>query len=169
MIILNYLSGFLNLVSLCFFLHPIHVTVTEIELDQKDKRLEIMMRIFIDDFETSMRNHLKQPDLDILAPNNGLTTDQMAGEYIAKHFKVTVDNKPQKIQYLGHEKEGDAFIFYVEVSNVKKMKTITIFDDVLTETHEDQSNLVHVTVNEEVKSLRLTRNTPEDELTFDSK
>jgi len=34
-------------------------------------------------------------------------------------------------------------------------------------THDDQSNLVHVYVGENVKSLRLTRDTPAQSLTFD--
>jgi hypothetical protein len=169
MVLINYIAFYIHLLSAGLLLHPIHVTVTEIEFDQKDKALEIMMRVFIDDFETSLRQDLKQPELDILDPKNGLTTDQMASAYIQKHFRVTLDNKLQKTNYLGHEKESDAFIFYIEVQNVKKWKTISVFNDILTELHDDQSNLVHVTVKEEVKSLRLTRNTPADKLTFDTK
>ena len=126
-----------------------------------------MMRVFVDDLELTMRDRLKQPELDIMQPKNGLTVDQMAKDYLTDHFKITLDNKLQKIKYLGHEQEGDAFIFYVEVSNVKKFKTIQILNDILTEIHDDQSNLVHVTVREKIRSLRLTRNTPIDKLTFD--
>ena len=128
-----------------------------------------MMRVFIDDFELTLRNDLQQPELDILDPKNGMTRDQMIGNYLNKHFKISLDAKPQKTKYLGHEQESDAFIFYIEVSNVKKWKTIQIQNDIITETHDDQSNLVHVTVGEKVKSLRLTRNTPADKLTFDIK
>jgi hypothetical protein len=73
------------------------------------------------------------------------------------------------VNYLGHEREGEAFIFYIEVSKVKRWKTIQILNSIITETHDDQSNLVHVTVNEKVRSLRLTRDTPVDKLTFDTK
>jgi hypothetical protein len=54
--------------KLCFIscLHPIHVSVTEIEFDEKDKALEIMMRIFIDDLEVALRQDQKDPVLDIL-------------------------------------------------------------------------------------------------------
>ena len=106
-------------------LHPLHVSVTEIEYDEKEKELEIMMRVFIDDLETTMRKNLNQPELDILEPK-GITVDQMMKDYLAKHFKVTLDNKAQVTNYLGHEREGDAFIFYVGVSKVKKWKTIQV-------------------------------------------
>ena len=168
---MTFISNFLIYIQVLAIsaLHPLHVSVTEIEFDQKDKALEIMMRVFIDDFELTLREDLKQPELDIIDPKNGLTTDQMSQAYIEKHFNVTLDNKLQKIKYLGHEQEGDAFIFYIEVSNVKKWKSISVFNDMITETHDDQSNLVHVTVAGKVKSLRLTRNTPADKLSFDDK
>jgi hypothetical protein len=161
------INSIIQVFSLLFFLHPIHVTVTEIEFDEKEKELEIMMRVFIDDLEQTLRNDLRQPELDILAPKNGITTDQIVSKYLQDHFKIQLDGKPQTTKYLGHELEGDAFIFYIEVSNVKKWKTIRVKNNIMTETHDDQSNLVHVTVKENIKSLRLTRDTPEDNLTFD--
>jgi len=150
------------------FLHPLHVSVTEIEMDEKDKRLEIMMRVFMDDLEVALRNKYKKPEMDILSPQ-GLSVDQMMEDYLKFHFRITLDNKPVAIKYLGNEQDGDAFIFYIEVSNVKKWTTITVQNDIITETYDDQSNLVHVTLGETVRSLRLTKNHPVDKLTFEAK
>jgi hypothetical protein len=150
-------------------LHPLHVSVTEIAFDEKDKSLEIMMRVFADDLETTLRKTYNKPELDILSPKSSQITDQLAGQYLQKHLLLSLDKKQQDVRYLGHELEGDAFTFYLEVTDVKKWKTIRISNDMLTETFDDQSNLVHVTVKDEVKSLRLTRNTSVDILTFDSK
>jgi hypothetical protein len=165
----TFLTSFIQVVTLVWSLHPMHVSVTEIEYDEKDKALETMMRVFIDDMELTLRQKLNQPELDILDPKNGLTIDQMASDYLKEHFKIGLDGKPQKVNYLGHERESDAFIFYVEVSNVKKWKTIQIQNDIITEMHDDQSNLVHVTVRGTVRSLRLTKDVPVDKLTFDIK
>jgi hypothetical protein len=161
------LSGVIQLFSLCFFLHPIHVSVTEIEFDEKEKALEIMMRVFMDDLELSLQNSLRRPELDITNPENGSSTDALVGEYLKKHFKIGLDGKTQKIAYLGHERESEAFIFYIEVTDVKNWETIEIQNDIIVATHDDQSNLVHVYVGEKVKSLRLTKDTPSDKLTFD--
>jgi hypothetical protein len=169
MTIFTSISSIINIVSLLFYIHPIHVTVTEIEFDEKSKALEIVMRVFMDDLETTLRSDLKQPELDVSQPKNGLTLDQMAATYVTNHFKITLDNKPVQVKYLGHEEEGDAFIFYIEVSNVKKWKTIQIRNDMMTSSFEDQSNLVHVKVRGETKSLRLTRDTSTDKLTFSIK
>ena len=167
--ILSIIGNTFQVLALAAYLHPLHVSVTEIEFDEKEKSLEIMMRVFIDDLELSLGNKLNQPDLDLIEPKNGLTIDQMTGEYLKEHFKIYLDNKLQKTTYLGHERENEAFIFYIEVKNVKKWKTIQILNNIITETHEDQSNLVHVTVRDKVRSLRLTKDTPLDKLTFENK
>lgn len=167
MTLLATISGLTHFLTLCFFLHPIHVSVTEIEFDKKDQALEIMMRVFMDDLELALRNELKRPDLDIMNPGKGTTVDELAKNYIQKHFKIVLDEKIREMRYLGHEREGQAFIFYIEISNVKDWKTITIQNDIIMATHDDQSNIVHVFVDDDTKSLRLTRNTPVDKLTFE--
>jgi hypothetical protein len=159
---------FFQFLTFSFCVHPIHVSVTEIEFDEKDKALEIMMRVFIDDLELSLQNNLRQPDLDLLNPKAGITTDELVSGYLKDHFKIMLDNKIQKTTYLGHERESEAFIFYIEIRPVKRWKTIHIENDIIMATHDDQSNLVHVYVKDKVKSLRLTKNTPSDHLTFDN-
>lgn len=159
-------TSFIPLLGLLFHLHPIHVSVTEIDFDPKDQALEIMMRVFVEDLEVTLRNSLNQPELDILQPGGGQTTDQLASAYLRDHFKIWLDKKPQTTKYLGHERESDALIFYIEVSNVTAVHTISVLNDVIMSTYSDQSNLVHVYVGEDVKSLRLTKNTPADKLSF---
>lgn len=158
----------LQFILIASTLHPLHVSVTEIEMNEKNKSLEIMMRVFIDDLEVVLREKIKQPDLDILTTKVP-TVDQMMEDYLKIHFKLSLDNKPLAVKYLGHEQEGDAFIFYIEATNVKKWKTIQVQHDILMETFHDQSNLVHVTLLGVVRSLRLTRDHATDKLTFESK
>ena len=146
-------------------LHPLHVSVTEINFDEKERTLEIMMRIFIDDLETTMRKRHGIHDLDILNPK-GKTIDDLMKEYLAAAFQISLDGKQQSLNYLGNEKDGDVFIFYVEVSKVRKWKTISVTNSVLTEVFDDQSNLVHVTSGDIVRSLRLNESNPTGVITF---
>ena len=163
------LQSFLWLLAIVVYVnavHPIHVSVTEIEMDEKDKRLEIMMRVFTDDLELTLRKAKNKPELDLL----GLTEkerDNLVSGYLNDHFRVSLDGKPHKVTYLGHEQEDLALIIYLEIPNVRQWKSIQIQNDMIMEMHSDQSNLVHVTVKETVKSLRLTKNNPVDKLTFD--
>jgi hypothetical protein len=159
------------LVAVCGFasiLHPIHISVTDIEFDEKEKSLEIMSRVFMDDLETVLRERYKMPALDVLAPK-GRTLDDMMREYFSEKLKISLDRKPQRINYLGHEADGDSFVFYIEVVNVKKWKDIEVTNTLLMEKHPDQSNMVHVTVHGNIKSLRLKQDNPTDKLSFDLK
>jgi len=157
------------LYSFLLALHPVHLSVTEIQHSEKDKALQITSRIFIDDLELSIRNKLKQPELDIMNPKNGMTTDQLAGNYLNEHLNILIDGKLQKTNLLGHETEGFAIIFYIEVANVKKFKTLEVLNSVIMETYEDQSNLVHVTYKGPVKSVRLVRDKPSEIFRFGDK
>jgi hypothetical protein len=167
MTLLTTITGFIHVMQFIFFLHPIHVSVTEIEFDKKNAALEIMMRVFIDDLEQTLRNSLNSPQLDILNPPAGTTTDVLMANYLKDHFRISLDNKSRQCKYLGHEREGEAMIFFIEVAGVSAWKTIHVRNDIIMSTFGDQSNLVHVYVDDKVKSLRLTRNTPADSLTFD--
>ena len=148
-------------------LHPLHVSVTEINFDQKDKSLEIMMRVFADDLETTMRKRHNIPDLDILDPK-GKTLDELMKDYLDDTFSVSLDGKRQPLNYLGNERDGEAFIFYVEVSKVKRWNRIAVGNSVLMEIFDDQSNLVHVTSGGDVRSLRLNKSNPSGVLTFEN-
>ena len=155
--------------SFLFWFHPIHISVTEVNYNEKSKSLQIISRVFIDEMELGVRSQRKETELDILEPKNGLTTKQLVGNYYAAHFKIKIDGKPAKVNFLGQEKEDVSFVCYLEIENIKKLKSIEVFDDISTEIHEDQSNLVHVTYKSPVKSARLTRELTSETFTFDIK
>lgn len=146
--------------------HPLHVSVTEIEYDERESELEIMMRIFTDDLENAIRLQQNINDLDILNPPKGLTTDKLVGSYILTHFAIGLDGKIQDIRYLGQEHEGEAVVCYLLVSKVKKWNKVEVTNDVLCELFDDQSNLIHVTIGETVKSLRLVKDKTTSSLSF---
>lgn len=149
--------------------HPIHISVTEINYSEKDKALQITTRLFIDDLELAIRKHVGNPDLDILEPPAGNTTDQLVKDYLARHLVVKVDGKLAKANYLGSEREDMALICYIELPGIKKIKRLDVRYDAIMEIHDDQSNLVHVTYKSPVKSTRLLADKREDVFLFDGK
>jgi len=157
------------LYSLYFLLHPIHISVSEINYNEKEKRLEIISRIFIDDLELAIRAQRNEEDLDLIEPRNGLTTSKMVSDYLQKHFAIKLDGKLQKINFLDIEREDPALICYLYVENIKKFKTIEVRNDVIMEIHADQSSIVHVTYKGPIKSMRLTRENSIGTITFEEK
>jgi hypothetical protein len=154
--------------SVLTLLHPLHLSVTEITLDEKEKELEIMLRVFTDDLELAIRNAQHDAELDLLNPSN-TTTDKLAWEYLQPRFKLVTDGKVQPVKYLGHEADENVLVFYIQVQPVKNFTTIGITNSILTELYEDQANLVNITVGDDTKSLRLMRHNPSGELSFELK
>lgn len=146
--------------------HPMHVSVTEIEFDEKEHELEIMMRIFVDDLENAIREETNHQSLD-LAKATEPEKRSIVGNYLEKHFTVSLDGKAQTLKYLGQEIEGEAMICYIQAPNVKKWKTIEVSNSILMNIFDDQSNLVHVTVVEKVKSMRLTTDNYKAKFSFE--
>ncbi|MEM9390295.1 MAG: DUF6702 family protein [Bacteroidota bacterium] len=148
-------------------LHPLHVSVCEIEYDSNNKSLEIIQRIFLDDLESEIRLDLNQPELDITLPNNGLTLDEMTKTYLLRRLKFKVNGKPIEYNYLGHEIEGDAILCYIEIEKIRKLKSIKVESSILSDLFDDQVNIVHVEVDDKIRSMKLTPNKRSEEFTYD--
>lgn len=147
--------------------HPLHVSVCEIEYNADSKSLEIIQRIFLDDLETQIRADRLQPELDITLPGDGLSTDQLVESYLLRRLQFVVNGKEAVYSYLGHEIEGDVILCYIEIEKVKKLKSLRVQSSILADTFEDQVNIVHVEVDRKLKSMKLTSKKREEEFVYD--
>lgn len=146
-------------------MHPIHISVCDIAYDKERKALEIVQRIFLDDLELAIRNSRDEPYLDILDPKNN-TTDNLLKDYLNEHFQLKVNGAASAYSYLGHEIEGDAVYCYLELEKINELKSIGVFSSILTDEYDDQVNLVHVEVDDNIRSMKLTGGEKTDVLTY---
>lgn len=151
----KWLVGFI----ICMFFtgaapHPIYVSVVEIEHNGKEQSLEISCKLFIDDFERTLRLDYKR-HVDLLNPTDKAAMNRLVSDYVQKHLKLTADGKPLTLQYLGYERIDEGIYSYFEVPNVKAPHSIGLFNDLLYAYHEQQMGLMHVIVNGVRKSTRL--------------
>lgn len=149
-----------------FVPHPLHVSVTEIEMKEEPREMQITMRIFIDDIEAAIRKERNEPELDITKPTGGLSTDELIKTYLAPRFALELDGKTSTVKYLGNETQGDVFYLYLLVSDVPQWKSITVHNTIIMDVYDDQSNIVNVSVKDEVRSLRLTAGEQSGKLEF---
>ena len=135
--------------------HPYYVSVTEIDYNASKKEIEIACKIFTDDFEQALRS-VYNTKVDLYNPaDKKLLGRQIAG-YIEKHLKLHIGGKNAALSYAGYEIEGEAAWCYFSVSGIQPFRSIQIFNDLLYSYKEEQVNLVHVKINGERKSTRLT-------------
>ncbi len=146
------------LLTLLSLAHPVHVSVSDIELSRKDQELQIIVRIFTDDLELEIRRERNMPDLDILEPGKSITSEDLFSTYLNKHLKLKVNGTVRTLEYLGFEEEAGAVISYVLVRDVPDLNEIEIRNDILLREFDDQVNLVHITIDGDISTMKFVRN-----------
>lgn len=149
-----------------FNFHPYHVSVCEIEYKSIEQTLQVTHRIFIDDLEAALRDQHQEEWFDIVNPQNEQQRDTWIKEYVSQRFSIRLNNDLIKGNYLGHEFEYDVIFCYIEYSDCIEIKNIEVTNTILLDQFEDQTNLVHVTFNDNVKSLKLEPRKPKGTLEF---
>ncbi len=143
--------------------HPIFVSVTEMELNAKEKTLELSCKLFTDDFEKTLRlNYHTQ--VDLINPKDRVAMDKLVNDYIQKHLKITADGRLLNLKYLGYELIEEAVYAYFESPKIEKLNNVSLFNNLLYEYSKEQMGLVHITVNGNRKSTKL--NYPADKATI---
>ena len=144
--------------------HPIYMSVTEIEHNAKEKTLEISCRIFTNDLETTLRKSNKG-FIDLINPRDKSAMNKLVNDYIQKHLSIQVDGKTVALQFLGYEQQEDAINSFFQVNNIASVKKISVTDNILYEYKSEQISLLHVTVNGNRKSTKMVN--PEEKVSLE--
>lgn len=153
--------------ALCssFAVHKFYVSVTQIDYVSSKKRLEITSRIFIDDLEKALtKKYKKKPNLT--STNELPEAEEWIKVYLKEKIKISINKKPQTIDYLAKEIEGDVLIIYSKIVISKKINTFDIYNSLLTETFVDQQNIVHTNINSNKNSFLLTNTKFEEKIDY---
>ena len=134
--------------------HPLFVSVTEIELNAKDKTLEISCKIFTDDFEKTLRQNYKTT-VDLLKPKDKPAMDKLVSDYVQKHLLLTANGKKVSLQFIGYEQQEEGIVSFYEVKNIASVQKIDVVNNILYEYNPRQMGIIHVTANGVRKSSRV--------------
>jgi hypothetical protein len=137
-------------------MHPLFVSVTEINHNAQEKTLEISCKTFTDDLEKAIEKSsnvkidlFNVKDKDKAAANKAIT------DYFKKHLLLKADGKAVQMELVGFEREGDATWSYFQVSNIPSLKKLEVSNNILYEASDEETNLMHVTVNSVRKSTKI--------------
>lgn len=125
-----------------FFLHPIHIAVSEIYYNPEHKSLEITHKLFIDDFDDALMQRFGLK-LHLDTQKEHPDTDYYVQKYIAETFRFSANGKETKLDFVGYEADGEAFWIYQEVKRLRKIKEISLRVGFLFNIFDDQKNIVH--------------------------
>jgi hypothetical protein len=139
---------------LILLLHPLYITVTDINHNAKDKTLEISCKMFTNDFEAALEK-TTHGKVDLSDAKNKTATDKLIADYVQKHLQLKVDGRPAVIQFVGSEKEEDGTWSYFQVSNIPSVKKIEVTNSLLYDNFNQEINIMHASAGGVKKSTRL--------------
>jgi hypothetical protein len=122
--------------------HAFHTSLTEIQYNSKEKSLEISIRMFTDDLEMALTKANNGQKIMIGGKNDN--SEAVLNKYIQQHFAIITPQKQKKtLTVLGKEIEGDATWVYVEIPNSQDLKGHILYNNLMQELFDDQTNLVN--------------------------
>lgn len=125
--------------------HKFHVSVTQIEYNQKEQSAEITIRVFADDLETALSQHAKRPiKIDPATANKDKRLGETVIAYLRENFQLkTAAGRPVKLGWVGLEWQTDMFWLYVEGKLASGLEGTQLRNKVFQELFEDQVNIVN--------------------------
>ena len=148
-------AGFSRNTSLSPAVHPLYISVTEMEYNATEKSLEISCKVFTDDFEKALAK-ANDALVDMYHPKDKALLEKQIAAYISGHLLVKVDGKPLILEYVGYELEEQSTWSYYQVSKLSAApKKVEVYSSVFYELYDKQINILHVTVGGNRKSTKL--------------
>ena len=145
--------------------HKFYVSVTEMEYRPEKNSLQIISRVFIDDFENVLKARCNK-DLFLTAEKEHKNAEAFVERYVNEKLKVKINGEFQNLNYLGKEFKDDMVLMYIEIEDVPNFDEIEVSNTLLFDLFPDQKNIVHVKLRNETKSLLLMRDNEEGSLNF---
>lgn len=137
-------------------LHPIHLSLCEIHYNTNSQKLEISLKIFLDDLEEALmlKGH---PSLYIATPKEIASADEKIFDYVASQFYITEGPKSISYQWVGKELSEDltAIWCYFESEKINQIQELKFKNCILMELFGDQKNILHAYLSKSEKRHEL--------------
>jgi hypothetical protein len=145
--------------------HEYYVSLTEITFNPEKNRVEIISRLFHDDFEKVLKTRYSE-NLELKPSIQSENIEDYIKLYFDKKLQVLIDNSHTKAEYLGYKFEQDRINIFLKIDRIENVEVIKVQNLLLTDVFEDQKNIVHGFKLNQKKSVLLTRFDSEAMLKF---
>ncbi|MBJ6369647.1 DUF6702 family protein [Snuella sedimenti] len=134
--------------------HKYYVSVTQIEYIQDKQSVQIISRIFIDDFEKLLRERYDET-ITLTAKNEAASTNSYIETYLKEKLRIKINGKDVAFNFIGKDYELDIMRCFLEIDDVKAINTFEISNQVLFDLYNEQQNIVKTKINTKQKSFIL--------------
>lgn len=144
-------------------LHKYYISNTQIEYVKEKKSVQIITRLFTDDFENVLKERY---DDNLIIDEDTELVDAYVERYLLEKFKIKIDGKEQKIAFIGKVVDVGIVKCYLEVEGVKSIDAFEITNQTLFDLFSEQQNIVKLNINKKKKSFILTKEKDKAMLNF---
>ncbi|WP_019037991.1 DUF6702 family protein [Psychroflexus tropicus] len=164
----------MKLIALMFWLsfsilgsgaHEFYLSVTDITYIEEEKTIQIISRVFIDDFENVI-NTRYQKDFKLIPRLEVEEIDDYVEKYIRDKFSLETGDGLLKYKYLGRKYEDDMVYLFLEIEEVRNFDYLTVKNSILTDLFEDQKNMIHFKSGDFKKSFILEKGQLERQINY---
>ena len=150
---------------LSFTLHKYYLSLTKIDYVKESKSIQITMRIFIDDLESTL-NKINNKSFELDTKTELEDANIYIEKYLLKQFEVNINGSLKNYKYLGKKYENDVVFLFAEIENISVIKSIEIKNRILIDDFPEQQNIIKLNINNNKKSFILTSKDDKDLLKF---
>lgn len=135
--------------------HPYHVGSVEFNHKGSSGVFEISGKFFMDDLENALQKKYGQ-SYHFLDGRYKNTLDQALANYSKDNLKLKVNNKFVNVKYVGYEEDHESVNIYLESDPVPTPEKVEVAVSYLYNLFDDQINIIHIIVNKQRKSSKLS-------------
>ncbi len=146
------LTVFLSLFS---YLHPVHISLLNIDMEPDTGNMKIVFKFFSDDFERIIfqRYNVQLSITQKIDPGEKIGA---VNRYIDDSFEMTINgNIINNLEYTGNEMDELAIWLYYQYNYRGKIKSVSLKNEVMMDLFDDQTNLVIITYHDKQNGYRL--------------
>jgi hypothetical protein len=143
---------FLTLFS---FLHPVHVSLLNIDIEPDTGNIQVVFKFFSDDFENIiLRKYNVQ--LNITQKVDPGKQIEAINSYIEESFEMAINGKKiETWEFVRNELDDLAIWLYYNSKYTGHIETVSLKDEVMMDLFNDQTNLVIFTYGDKQNGYRL--------------
>ncbi len=130
--------------------HEFHMSKCEVAFNEPDSAIQVSLHLFIDDLEEGLAANGHQ-NLRICTDKESPNAEQYMAAYLQEKFTIKVNGDSLAYTFIGKEESEDllAVWCYLEIENITNINQLTIKNQILTSTFEDQKNIVSISTSSE--------------------
>ena len=127
-------------------MHEFHLSKCTIDYKEAEKSIQISLHVFIDDLEQALEEQGLEK-LYIGTEKESKEADAYLKKYFDQRLAISINGKDDKERkFLGKETSEDltAIWCYIEITEVKKLESIVVKNQILQEIFDDQKNITKI-------------------------